>query len=417
MCWLLLLSIYIVCYSTVSEILSRSLCSKHAYLRVYTHFLVFSRCFWLCCGCCNTLFLILFHASLLLCCLLLLLLLLVAFVACSPELALALVAVMFVPADVVVAVVAVVVVCAREFRFVLCAGVCCECCFCLFGVVIIIASARVLTSVIDMVVYFLSFFVFVFVAVLVLCSRLARCLYLLPSLALFCYCWFVFASPWCLPLALLLLGARACEKRCLFWQLLGPRLESAQNEPSEAYSGHFCGQGLKVLKMSLLRPFPDSSGAKAWSAQNEPPEVYSDHFWVQCPKVLKMSLLRPILATAGAKAWKCSKWASWGLFWPLLGPRLENAQNEPFWCSKRARAATANFWSGSKQTLRSNLATPGNGLKQTVQRKVISNWNPHGKGSFKANSSWKGQGCHSPLGVLPNKHYMKFCLKGVNCLL
>ena len=206
---------------------------------------------------------ILFHASLLLCCLLLLLLLLVAFVACSPELALALVAVMFVPADVVVAVVAVVVVCAREFRFVLCAGVCCDCCFCLFGVVIIIASARVLTSVIDMVVYFLSFFVFVFVAVLVLCSRLARCLYLLPSLALFCYCWFVFASPWCLPLALLLLGARACEKRCLFWQLLGPRLESAQNEPSEAYSGHFCGQGLKVLKMSLLRPFPDSSGAKA----------------------------------------------------------------------------------------------------------------------------------------------------------
>ena len=180
---------------------------------------------------------------------------------------------MFVPADVVGAVVAVVVVCAREFRFVLCAGVCCDCCFCLFGVVIIIASARAVTSVMDIVVsvfYFLSFLVFVFVVVLVLCSRLARCLCLFPSMALFCYCWFVFASSWCLPLPLLLLGARACEKRCLFWPLPGPRLESAQNksseaysEPPEAFSGHFCGQGLKVLKMSLLRPFPDSSGAKA----------------------------------------------------------------------------------------------------------------------------------------------------------
>ena len=99
------------------------------------------------------------------------LLLLVAFVACSPELVLALVAVMFVPADVVVAVVAVVVVCARGFRFVLCTGVCCVCCFCLFGVVIIIASARVLTSVIDMVVYFLSFFVFVFSLLCWFCVR------------------------------------------------------------------------------------------------------------------------------------------------------------------------------------------------------------------------------------------------------
>jgi len=39
--------------------------------------------------------------------------------------------------------------------------------------------------------------------------------------------------------------------------------ESAQNESFEAYSGHCRGQGLKMLKMSLLRPILATSGAKA----------------------------------------------------------------------------------------------------------------------------------------------------------
>ena len=195
---------------------------------------------------------------------------------------------------------------------------------------------------------------------------------------------------------------------------------------SGAYSGNFWGQGLKVLKMSLLRPILATSAGKAWKCSKWGSWGLFRTLLEPRPEVLKMSLLRSILTTSGSNARKCSKWVFWGLFWPLPGPRPENAQNEPpeaysghFWGqglkmlkmslsgAQKGPGLPQLIWSGSKQTLRSNLATPGNGLKQTVQRKVISNWNPHGKGSFKANSSWKGQGCHSPLGVLPNKPHTK----------
>ena len=140
-----------------------------------------------------------------------------------------------------------------------CRCVCCDCCSVSQSLCLLL-FARAFVSLFGVVVVsvlFLSLFVFVVVgALLVLCLRLSRCLYLFPSLA-----WFHIAG------LKLPRQTNATSKKVKFretsWSLLGRGPENAQNEPSEAYSGHFCGQGLKVLKMSLLEPFPDPSGAKA----------------------------------------------------------------------------------------------------------------------------------------------------------
>ena len=103
--------------------------------------------------------------------------------------------------------------CYGHVCFCCCCCCCCCCCFpfCLcadaFVAIVVSASlslcfllfARAFVSVMGVVVVsvlFLSLFVFVVVAaLLVLCLRLSRCLYLFPSLALFSHCWFEFASP------------------------------------------------------------------------------------------------------------------------------------------------------------------------------------------------------------------------------
>ena len=79
-----------------------------------------------------------------------------------------------------------------------CRCVCCDCCSVSQSLCLLL-FARAFVSLFGVVVVsvlFLSLFVFVVVgALLVLCLRLSRCLYLFPSLALFSYCWFEFASP------------------------------------------------------------------------------------------------------------------------------------------------------------------------------------------------------------------------------
>ena len=65
------------------------------------------------------------------------------------------------------------------------------------------------------------------------------------------------------------------------------------------------------------------------NAQTDSPDVYSGQVLALRPEMLKMSLLRPILARFSPWGQKCSKWASWGLFWPGSGPETRNAQNEP----------------------------------------------------------------------------------------
>ena len=115
------------------------------------------------------------------------------------------------------------------------------------------------------------------------------------------------------------------------------------NEHLEIYSSP---EMLKpILLMSILARFwPSGQKCSKWvswglfwldsrhearSAQNEPPEAYSGQVLALRPEVLKMSLLRPILARFWPWDQKCSKWASWGLFWPGSGLGTRNAQKEP----------------------------------------------------------------------------------------
>ena len=58
-------------------------------------------------------------------------------------------------------------------------------------------------------------------------------------------------------------------------------------------------------------------------------EAYSGKFLGLGPEMLRMSLLGPILARFWAWGQKCSKLASWDLFWSGSWPRARNAQHEP----------------------------------------------------------------------------------------
>jgi len=82
------------------------------------------------------------------------------------------------------------------------------------------------------------------------------------------------------------------------------------------------------------------------NTQNESPEAHSDHIWRQAAKMLKIRLLRFILAISGTRQPKCSKWVSWGSFWPYLASGSQNAQNET------PEAHSSHIWlaiSGARQ--------------------------------------------------------------------
>ena len=75
-----------------------------------------------------------------------------------------------------------------------------------------------------------------------------------------------------------------------------------QIEPTGPHFVDFWGQGLKMVKSTLLGLILSTSGAKAGMQQIGPSGAQFVDFWSQGLKMVKSTLLELILSTSGAKA-------------------------------------------------------------------------------------------------------------------
>ena len=76
----------------------------------------------------------------------------------------------------------------------------------------------------------------------------------------------------------------------------------------------------KLWQVASLGLFWPVSGPGARNGLNEPPGTCSGQVLNLGPDKLYTSLLGPVLARFWAWSQKCSKRASWDLFWPGSGP-------------------------------------------------------------------------------------------------
>jgi hypothetical protein len=74
--------------------------------------------------------------------------------------------------------------------------------------------------------------------------------------------------------------------------------------------------------VELYANFPCSVG------RQELPGTTFGNLCGQVLEIVKISFLGLLLAICAAIGRKCSKWASWGYFWPYVRPRAENAWSE-----------------------------------------------------------------------------------------